>query len=98
DGVEGGAADRAVVGVAGGDELVVALRVMGDHQLGPYLPDDAGDVLAQVGRGDDGPVGTAEEAQVGDADLLGGRDLFGAAQLRHAGVVQVAVVAAGVAV
>src|SRR5690606_3760418 len=39
DGVEGGAADRAVVGVAGGDELVVALRAMGDQQFGPYLPD-----------------------------------------------------------
>ena len=56
------------------------------------------DVAAQLVGRVELAVHVAEEAQVGDAERLGGRGLLGPADRRHLRARQVAVVAAGLAV
>jgi len=69
-------AGRAVVRVAGADALPVDLRGLHKQPLRLHLPDDAGDVPSQVEADADLAVPVAQEDDVLDADLLGGRTLL----------------------
>jgi hypothetical protein len=87
-----------VVGVARADPLPVPLGGAREHPLRLHLPDDPGDVAAQLQGELHAAVGVAEEADVGDPDLLGRGPLLGLPQrahLRPRGLVEAAGVPVG---